>query len=354
MPSLMNADMLDTSPPEWTVDGIIPRVGYGIMHGPSYSGKSLVADNELALAICNGAPFFGAATVTGCVAVALGEGLYDAGVRLQGRLSRQARDDAETATEENPAPPYTSERLFIMDTPFTIPVSAHGEPTDSLSHAIAQLRIIPDLEMVVIDALSDFSGGLSISNDSSANRLVLGLKMLVRELDCVVMVVHHNTADGKKMIGAQRLFNAADFVIGITPDDTSPGEPKTATMTCRKSKYGPEFEPIGYMIEPLQWETEAEDGELVTVVSATVRHQADEQASGATALRLPGSDRPAPTRELPTVADVPRIRKRHGVRSGRNIEQTLAEYDALRADGVTAGDAGKQATEPTDTTEDTS
>lgn len=368
MPTLLNADMLDTSPPEWTVDGIIPRVGYGIMHGPSYSGKSLVADNELALAIANGTDFFGQQSITGCVAVALGEGIYDAGVRLQARLARQEADNEQTlaciADESDrelartALPAYTSERLFVLDAPFIIPVTQQGEPTDSLAHAIAQLRVIPDLELIVLDALSDFSGGLSISNDSSANRFVLGLKMLVRELDCVVLAVHHNTADGRKMIGAQRLFNAADFVIGITPDDNAPGDMKSATMTCRKSKYGPEFEPLSYQIEPLEWQAD-DEGEQFTVRSATVRYQGDANAPDATALRLPGNGN-SPHRELPDVRPVDRPRKRNGIRNGRPIDHSdlVGSFDAMRADGMSSDEAARELAaslaKPTDTaTEDT-
>jgi hypothetical protein len=336
MPSLINADQLDISPPEWTVDGLIPRVGLGIAHGPSYTGKSLVFDNELALAIANGTEFLGRATVHGSVVVALGEGLYDAGVRLEGRLARQRRDNEEMLAaiedgEEREAaraalPPYDSERLFIQTQPFTVPVKQDGTPSDSMAHALAQLRVIPDLELLVLDAMSDFSGGLSISNDSSANRYVLGLKMLVRELDCVVLVIGHNTADGKKMIGAQRLFNASDFVIEVIPDDTAPGELKSATLACRKSKYGPEFEPLSYLIEPLEWTTEDEDGEPVLVTSAAVRLQGDAEG-GMNVLRLPGNG-PSPHRELPEVRPVQQRKKRSGVRSGRSISEQASAIEA--------------------------
>jgi AAA domain len=362
MPSLINAERLDTSPPEWTVDGIIPRVGYGIMRGPSYSGKSLVADNELTLAIANGTPFFGRQTVTGCTCIALGEGLYDAGVRLQARLARQTRDneavieraggsEEEQAALREAMPPYTDERVFVMTSPFAIPVTQQGEASDSMKHALAQLRVIPDLELIVIDAMSDFSGGLSISNDASANRYVLGLKMLVRELDCVVLVIAHNTADDKKMIGAQRFFNAADFIMQVIPDDNEPGALKTATITCEKSKYGPEFDALSYQIEPLEWEQELEpdedenedsheEPEMVTVRSATVRYQADENAISANALRLPG-DGTSPHRELPEVRDAPRPKKRSGVRNGRvrSGGDSGSGYDQLRAEGKTPREA---------------
>jgi hypothetical protein len=335
MPSLINADMLDTNPPEWTIDGIVPRVGLGILYGPSTWGKSLVTDGEMALAVANGTDFFGRKAVHGSVVIALGEGLYDAGVRLQARQARQQQDNeallAKIENEEEreaartALPPYNDEQIFILTQPFAVPVKSDGSPSDELAHAIAQLRVIPDLELIILDAMSDFSGGLSISNDTSANRFMLGLKMLIRELDCVVLVVNHVTADGRKMIGAGRLFNASDFVIKVIPDDTGPGEPKSATLICEKSKYGPEFESLSYQIEPLQWFTETEDGPVL-VKSATVRQQGDEQAEGGTTLRLPGNG-PSPHRELPQVSTVPRPRKRNGIRSEQ--VQTWQDAEAL-------------------------
>jgi hypothetical protein len=239
-----------------------------------------------------------------------------------------AQIDDEEAREAARAalPPYDSERVFIQTQPFTVPVKHDGTPSESMQHALAQLRVIPDLELLILDAMSDFSGGLSISNDASANRYVLGLKMLVRELDCVVLVVGHNTADDKKMIGAQRFFNASDFVIEVVPDDTAPGELKSATLICRKSKYGPEFEPLSYLIEPLAWVTETEDGPM-PVSTATVRLQGDTEGNGTNGLRLPGNG-PAPHRELPEVRPVQLRKKRSGVRGGKSVTEQM---DAIEA-----------------------
>jgi AAA domain len=334
--ALINADDLDISPPDWLVKDLIPRVGLGIVHGPSTFGKSLVTDNELGLAVANGTPFFDRDVVRGTVAVALGEGLYDAGVRKQARLARQAADDAVAMAAARSAggdaaaqalaatlPAYTDDAMFVLTEPFPVPVSRTGEPTAALAAALAALRQLPDLELVILDALSDFSGGLSISNDASANRFVLGLKRMVKELDCCVLAVHHNTADGKKMIGAQRLFNAADFVIEVVPEsDPVPGEPKTATLTCRKNKYGPAFEPMTYVIEPCEWDQPATDeegnpvpGEPPTRVrSATVRLRADDGSSVGGGLRMPGQNgqgRPAP--QVPDLRTVEQPRKRNGV-----------------------------------------
>lgn len=324
MPSLINAADLDISPPEWLVEGVLPRVGFGFLRGPSYTGKSLVANNELALAVANGTPFFGHDTVQGCVAVALGEGLYDAGVRLQGRLARQVKDNAAllaAAVEAGEDPPefpaYTDDRLYVYTQPFQIPLQPGDKPAPSYTQALAQLKVLKHfgLELVVIDAMPDFTGSMSLSNDSSANRYILGLKMLVRELDCAILVVAHNTADNRKMIGAARLFNAADFVIEVVPDTPMPGEPPAATLYCRKTKYGREFLPMPYQVEAVEWDQEVRDendlptGEMQVVSAATVRLRTDGEGS----LRAPSEPRPEGLR-LPDVRDVVVERKRSGVR----------------------------------------
>lgn len=309
--ALLNADQLDTSPLEFTVDGIVPRLGVGFIHGASYTGKSL-ATLEAALAVANGTPWLGHDTIQGCVAVALGEGVPGYGIRIKARLARQERDDRESGADPATIMPYTSERLFIMNQPFTLPLSQQNEPTDELRRAIGQLKVLPDLELLILDAFSDF-GTLSISNDASANRYMLGLKHLVRELNCVVLVVAHNTADDKKMLGAERLFNASDFVLSVKLDDTAPEELKTATISCRKQKDGGEFEPISYRIHPLKWDELDNNGEIVEVNTATVRLNTGESGG----LRLPGVPRmPQP---LPTVRDVPPRRKRSGVRSNGQV-----------------------------------
>lgn len=304
--ALLNADALDTSPLEFTISGVVPRIGAGFLHGASYTGKSLAA-LEMALAVANGMPFFGRPTIQGCVAVALGEGVPGYGIRIKARLAREARDteDQDPDTRQ----PYNSERLFIMDTAFNLPFTAQREPDDDLRRAIGQLKILPDLELLILDALSDF-GGLSISNDASANRYMLGLKHLVRELDCAVLVIAHNTANDRKMLGAERLFNAADFMLSVKADDTAPEELKSATITCKKQKDGGEFEPISYRIHPLSW-TERVGDEDIEVKTATVRLNTGEQGG----LRLPGGGRPRMPTALPKVKDVPPRRKRSGIRS---------------------------------------
>ncbi len=302
---LVNADQLDTSQPDCVVDGILPRVGVVVAHGPSYSGKSLALGTELALAVANGTPWFGHRARHGSVVYALGEGLYDCGIRKAARLARQVADDAGT---DNP-PAYTDERLFIETGPFMVPVGRDGKATVEMASALAAMRALPDLELVILDAAEDFMGGLSISNRASANRLMMGLKLMVSELDCCVMLINHDRQDGKAMIGSGRLFAAADAVIAVKREDDPAGIPG-ATIISEKAKGAPEFDPVSFAVEPASWETPelGDDGRptggTVTVTSATVRLRNTPAAPG---IRLPGSP-------LPQIHAVPSSRKRNGLR----------------------------------------
>jgi hypothetical protein len=291
---LIDADQLDTSPPEWLVEGMIPRVGIGFWYGPRWTGKSLATDVELALAVGNGTDFLGRkVNFKGTVIVGLGEGVYDAGVRKFVRIAREEQDRiahaAEIAVRDgddaakawlDAQPPYTDANVKYLDEPFTLPVirnEGEGEITRSMRAFINRAKKIKDLELIIIDAVSDFTGGLYISNEGSANRLVLGLKALVRELNCFVLCVAHPTEKGDKMLGNGRLSNAADFVAASRPEAKDGNGRSVSTVTCEKNKYGGPFEPFSYIIEPHEWwepvldENDDPTDEVVLASSATIR-----------------------------------------------------------------------------------
>jgi hypothetical protein len=340
--TLINADQLDTSPPDYLVDRMIPLIGAGFLYGPSYFAKSLVADQELGLAISNGTRFFGREVVQGNVVICLGEGQADAGVRKQGRLVREQQDrqaraagiEAKRGPEAAAAwlaslPPYTDERLFVMPEAFAVPIGSGGEPTRALRQAANEIKqVADDLMLVILDSAADFTGGLSLANDTSANRFMLGMKWLVKELDCFILAIAHpsDKSSGKTGLPGSRLFNSSDFVAGVQPDLSTvllDPDAVSATIIAEKVKSGKLFDPISYMTEGISWYEPARDretGELipgappVLVTSATVRQRDDEQSSTG-GLRLPGAQ-PRPGALLPPAVPIPaKLRKRNGIRA---------------------------------------
>lgn len=346
---LINAEDLDTSPPRYAVDKLIPEVGVGFGYGPSYTGKSLVFGVELGLAIANGTPFFGHPVIQGSVIYCLGEGLGDAGVRKQARLireqaDRQARAAAIEAREGPEAaaawlaslPPYTDERLFVQPYGFSVPVSPDMTPGRELRQMVTEMGQIPDLELVILDSAADFTG-LSLANDTSAKRFMTGLKWMQSELDCCVFVIAHPSNKGREGQGlpGTRLFASSDFVYGIQPDPDSPDGVKTATITAEKVKSGPLPDAFAYVIEPAGWHEPARDdtGELtgaepVWTTSATVRLREDDQGGGG--LRLPGS-KPRRKLALPPLEEVPaKPRKRNGIRRNAGFRPDPAQESGER------------------------
>jgi hypothetical protein len=293
---LVNAEDLPVKPTEYLVDGIIPRgrkaISIGFLRGQSYWGKSLLSNGELALAICNGTPFFGRKTVQGSVVLCLGEGQGDAGARKHARIAREDQDRiaqaAQIAVSEGDAaakkwldslPPYTDEKLKVWLDPFTIPVTrvrsdGEGRITDSMQRFINAIKSsgdLDDLELVIIDSMSDFTGGLSIRNDTSANRFMLGLREMARQLKCAILVVAHPG-------NAERFYNAADFYIEIEPHpSTDPDAPKMAGVVYTKNKPGELAKADAYVIdkphfwyEPILDDDGDPTGEVVLTSSVTI------------------------------------------------------------------------------------
>jgi AAA domain len=360
---LIDADQLDTSPPEWLVEGMIPRVGIGFWYGPRWTGKSLATDVELALAVGNGTNFFGRKTVKGTVIVGLGEGLYDAGVRKFARIAREEQDRVSKAAEiavadgdaaakawldEQPA--YTDENVKYLTKPFALANvrnAGESEITRSLRAFIVQAKKIKDLELVILDSLSDFTGDISISNDTSANRVIQGLKAMARELNCFILCVAHPTQKGDKMLGAERLGNAADFVAASKPEDKDGDGRDVSTVTCEKSKYGGRFEPFSYAVEVHEWwepvldEYDDPTGEVQLASSATIRQLDTETIDKIKIAPLDDEHEPWQITE----ADDGRPRKRRGTlsRGGQLSEQSklMIKFVSSRPEGATVSEVAE-------------
>ena len=286
--SFYPASQLNTSPLVYIVgrekQGVLPETGAGFFWGPSGSGKTFTI-LDLALAIGNGVPWLGFDTLPGTVAYAAGEGGGGLGIRVKARELRQHEDDtravAEVArTQGDEAArsfaatlqPYTSGRLIITDKAFPMHFLRSGKPNDDLSQAMAELRRQssppedaddetlagwPYLRLVILDALENFSGQLSVSSRSSANRIVATMQWMAAELQCCVLAVAHPVGQGEnqKMVGTDRLFAASDFVIRYAPDDVSaPGALPTATISCEKSKDDTKFTSFGVELHPCEWD----------------------------------------------------------------------------------------------------
>jgi hypothetical protein len=343
---------------------MIPRVGVGFWYGKRWTGKSLAVDVELALAIANGVPFFGREVRKGTVIVGLGEGLNDAGIRKQVRLEREKQDRAAHAAQIkisdgddaakawlDDQPVYDGANVKYLTAPFalaTIRDDGEAEISKSLRAFITRAKKIKNLELVIVDSLSDFTGTISISNDTSANRVMQGLKRLSSELNCFVLCIAHPTEKGDKMIGAGRLGNAADFIAKSTQEDKDGEGRDVSTVTCEKNKYGGRFEPFSYAVETYKWFEPILDewgdptGEAKLASTATVRQLDLDDAPGDEPSIIELDEDYEPYK--PVNVDDGRPHKRSGIlgRGGRgqlsDRSKMVNEFVGSRPEGTTVKD----------------
>lgn len=348
---------LDTSPVTWLVDGIIPDgTGIGFLWGASWSGKSLVAIG-MSLDIGNGRPFMGHPVTKGRVVYLCGEGMKGIGRRAKARILRQEADDTEAiarvAMEQGDEAarefaaclgPYTGDNFKVLPGAFPMHFTQQRrQPTDELQDVMNDLQLMntpgpgddpeafPYISLVVLDSLENFSGELSISNRSSANRIAKAMHWMSGKLGCFVLAVAHPVADGSHMAGSNRLFATADVVIKVEPAEVAEGDQPSATVSCEKSKDEKGFPSFGYRVcthvwdEPVLDDDDQPTGETEEVTSATVRLIEDEQPQ-----RKAGRPAARPAVPQPVLRDPPPPvrRVRNGLRQNRHGLHAVPEAPA--------------------------
>jgi hypothetical protein len=252
----------------------------------------------------------GHATLPGAVAYICGEGQGGLGIRVKSQVLRQEQDNTKAIAEiartqgDEAArsfiaslPSYTSDNLKVMTNPFPMHFTGNGKPNADLEQAMGELRRLncppddadvetvehwPYLRLVILDALENFAGQLSVSHRSSANRIIATMQWMAAELQCCVLAVAHpvNGPGGLKMVGSDRLFAAADFVIRYAPDDVAaPGALNTATISCEKSKDDTKFSSFGVELHPCKWDEPRldEDWEPIPVLDDETGEQVTDE-----------------------------------------------------------------------------
>lgn len=366
---LIHASALDTSPPEYLVEGMLPDFGTGFIYGASYTGKSFVAGVKLCLAIANGTPYLGHRTVQGSAVWAIGEGLQDAGPRIRGALvdehglrhaqaAQIAQKQGQEAADEWLAslPPYADDRMYVYKKAFQVPFTASNDPTAELRRAAEELSLVEDLRLIVLDTARRFSS-LSLSNGTSSNRFMMGMTWLAAQLRCTVAAIGHPVMKGRGETGlpGETLFGASDFVWRVQAGEDSTADEPNGLILAEKVKSGDLFKPIAYDLVPVAWKqppTDPDTGEdipgapLLQVRTRAVRlRETEEQAAG---LRNARPDlreeaqgeypelRPRASRPVPLPEPVPpsRPRRRTGILPRRAFPAAIPA-SAAAADGTT-------------------
>jgi Bifunctional DNA primase/polymerase, N-terminal/AAA domain len=226
--NLRGADEIRTMPrPPYLIEGVLPEGALFQVFGQTGSYKSFVMLGVLA-SVANGIPWMGhEVNAPGPVAFVLGEGGYDAGVRMDAwMLAHPSASDARIAYS-------IEEQLDLMDSG-AVEVIIEDLEAYRLAH-------FPDQpwRLIVFDTQADHmpSGDEDKSRDFTVMKR--SIQRIAHATGAAVGLVHHTGWDDSRERGSSRQRQALDVVMQV----------KNQRVTNIKQKAGPVFDPIAFEIE---------------------------------------------------------------------------------------------------------
>lgn len=248
------AEIIGTKPPTWTIHGILPNRGYGVIYGKESAGKTALVF-EMLLAISTGRSIFERQTKPGLTLHISGEGNTGLGNRAQAWM------DANGIEDPNNVP-----MRFFTD-PFNL-LDEGG--IEAFIHRLRSKLGGQPLKCICVDTLNRAMMDGDENSARDVGRAVAACEKIARELDCFVFVVHHQpksssdddpTPRGSNVISANAdtvlhvrkdgsemrvhlqkqkdapdnrsfLFRLEDLDLGFTDDDGYPQTARVATYDC--------------------------------------------------------------------------------------------------------------------------
>lgn len=202
-------EMFRWPPPEWLVEGLVPKAAMSGLYGPPGAGKSMLA-LDWALCVASGTPWLGHPVQQGYALYIAAEGHSGLAKRAQAWLQHH-----ELPAEHLQQFGLVKERIAIT--------------TDSEDYETLFARLEEEVErvptFVVIDTLAR-----AIEGDENESMAMAGFlssaERWVEDYGATVLVVHHGNATGSRERGHTSFKGALGALLKLAP------VPKHADLLC--------------------------------------------------------------------------------------------------------------------------
>ena len=235
LPIQSASEIFSAEPPEWLIDGLLPRVGVGLLNGPSGSGKTYVAV-DAAMAVANGSAFANNhPTEKGRVLYAAGEDRAGVARRIVAHSQHSGLSDAGIGVWQGVslAGLYDIEHLISLGVRY---------------------------DFVINDTLSRATPGLDENSNSDMAAAIDRGYRLSAAWRCFVLIVCHTGKDVAKGVrGASALVANVDTVLKVT----RPGRGSIVSVTIEKQKSGREDIAVDLKLEEVEVTSPA-TGEVIS------------------------------------------------------------------------------------------
>ncbi len=217
------------TPTRWLVKNYLEQHTMGLMFGDPGCGKSLIAI-DMACCIATGTPWHGNDAEQGAV-------FYIAGEGHNGLARRFLAWQAQNKVLLGEAPLLTSERAAQF---------YNHESAQAVIDAIHDLKRKSGFtpRLIIIDTLARNFGGGDENSTQDMNIFIQHVDALKDRYKATVLIVHHSGhADKGRARGAMSLKGALDHEYKIQKDES-----ENVTLTCTKTKDGPDPAPLNFKI----------------------------------------------------------------------------------------------------------
>ncbi len=235
---LMGSEVFDLKEPEWALENLIQEDGITMIHGAPGSGKSLMAmDWAYALAHPDIDQWMGQEIKTPYKPMYIfTEGI--AGLRIRSR-AWQEHYGLQVPDDENGV-------LWVRD---SVRLNRSDDPKEPWSAQVAALfEMFNDYErdILFIDTLANTFGG-NENSQQDANNYLAAVRMFVNA-GAPVVIVHHNTKEGKDFRGSTVFEGAVDTKVAIEENNGR------VHLYITKQKDGDPGFSLDLKIKPYSWQ----------------------------------------------------------------------------------------------------
>lgn len=237
---LLTEEQLDSLPaPRWLITQILPAQSLAVLYGQPGAGKTFAA-LSMALAVANGAAWFGQPTAQGAVVYVAAEGAY--GLKYRVRAFKRAHQMGQCEIC------YWPKAVSLLD-------------QSSIQNFLEDVKkSFSTVALIIIDTLARCIVGGDENSSKDMGQAVASLQLLTATTSASVLVIHHTGKTGSSERGSSALRGAADTMISC-----SPTEPLGVSLTCDKMKEAEPFTPR--LLELREYEVGDERKSLAAIAS---------------------------------------------------------------------------------------
>jgi len=257
--------------PDWLIKGILPRNSLICVFGKRGQGKTFLAlDWACSIAAENewlGHQVLAPSDRPNRIVYLLAERPDGLLRRLHGWIKHRHETGDETTTETKGREIFDAGdgQFFFAETPVRI------DQEHERNALVENLSKLPPIDLIVVDPMISFMGG-SENEARDMQRFIEGLRVVSTELNCSILLVHH---EGKKANGARgssALEAGMDTVLNLKGRNQY-----QSVIEMTKQRDAAEMEPIIISFKALEYSPEKPLGKFPQITANAEKEQKQEK-----------------------------------------------------------------------------